>query len=66
MELQEHEFTESDISTSFNSTYRVEKDFNSMDYRLKGPVIEHKGEGKIIFDGIVKSVMDRFLWRTCP
>jgi allophanate hydrolase subunit 2 len=50
---QEHEFTEAGISTFLNSTYRVGMDSNRMGYRLDGAVIEHKGDGNIISDGIV-------------
>ena len=50
---QEHEFTEAGISTFLNSTYRVGMDSNRMGYRLDGAIIEHKGDGNIISDGIV-------------
>jgi len=50
---QDKEFTDSGINTFLNSTYTVGNDSNRMGYRLEGPVIEHKGDGNIISDGIV-------------
>ena|SRR5574344_765697 len=50
---QDNEFTAQGLDTFFNSIYTVSNDSNRMGYRLEGPVIEHKGDGNIISDGIV-------------
>jgi antagonist of KipI len=50
---QEDEFTQGGVATFLNSVYQVGSDSNRMGYRLQGPVIEHRGDGNIISDGIV-------------
>ena len=50
---QEDAFTAQGIETFLSQPYTVTNDFDRMGCRLDGPVIQHKGDGNIISDGMV-------------
>jgi allophanate hydrolase subunit 2 len=51
---QDDHFTSDGIATFLASEYKVTQASDRMGYRLKGPVIAHRGETEIVSDGVVR------------